>query len=198
VSLFIADGEVLASCGHVAHRTDPPLGGVSIMRESIAIPDEVLDASVRLTKAMGMEGPCEVEFRRDAAGRPLLMEVNPRLAGTLENALKSGVNLPLLTWQWAAGQPVRRVDGYRTGVRTRWLVGDLQWLRDNLRRIGRPDSVPLLRSFWIFASEFVRTRHYDYFDWRDPRPALAELQSAAWTLRTIVRRQQPVIPQEEP
>jgi predicted ATP-grasp superfamily ATP-dependent carboligase len=189
VSLFIVDGEVLASCGHVAYRTDPPLGGVSIMRKSVAIPAEVLDAAVRLAKAMGVEGPCEVEFRRDAAGRPLLMEVNARLAGTLENALRSGVNFPLMTWQWAAGQPVHRVDGYRIGVRTRWLGGDLQWLRDNLRRSGRPDSVPRLRSFWVFASEFARTRYYDYFDWRDPRPAVAELQSMAWTLRTLVKRQ---------
>ena len=35
VTLFIVDGEVLASCAHVAYRTSPPLGGASVMRESI-------------------------------------------------------------------------------------------------------------------------------------------------------------------
>jgi len=35
VSLFIAGDDVLAACGHVAHRTTPPLGGASAVRESI-------------------------------------------------------------------------------------------------------------------------------------------------------------------
>lgn len=189
VSLFIVGGEVLASCGHIAYRTDPPLGGVSIMRKSIHVPDELLDASVSLATAIGIEGPCEVEFRRDSAGRPLLMEINARLAGTLANALQSGVDFPLMTWQWASGQPVQRFAQRRTGVRTRWLQGDIRWLYENQKRIGRPDSVPQLSSLWLFMSEFARTRHYDYWDWRDPRPAVAELQSTAWTLRTIVRNQ---------
>ena len=90
------------------------------MRESIEVPAEILDAAERLALAMGMEGPCEVEFRRDASGRPLLMEINPRLAGTLENAIRSGVDFPLMIWQWATGQPVQPVRAYRTGVRTRW------------------------------------------------------------------------------
>lgn len=188
VSLFIVDGEVLASCGHAAYRTDPPLGGVSILRESIEIPAEVLDTSVRLAVAMGIEGPCEVEFRRDAAGRPLLMEINARLAGTLENAIQSGVDFPLMTWQWAAGLPVRGTRRYRTGVRTRWLQGDIRWLIVNQGRSGRPDSVPRLASFWLFASEFARTRHYDYFDWRDPRPYLGELKEAAHAVRMLLRR----------
>ena len=67
VSLFIDDGEVLASCGHVAHRTSPQLGGASVMRQSIQVSDDILDAAVGLVKAIGLEGVCEVEFRRDAA-----------------------------------------------------------------------------------------------------------------------------------
>lgn len=185
VSLFIVDGKPLASCGHVVYRTDPPLGGVSILRESIEIPAEMLDASVRLAVAMGIEGPCEVEFRRDAAGRPLLMEINARLAGTLENALRSGVDLPLMTWQWASGRPVHQVSQYRVGVRTRYLQGDIRWLLVNQGRAGRPDSVPRLLSFWLFISEFARTRHYDYYDWRDLNPCLGELMHG---VRSLLRR----------
>ena len=84
-----------------------------------------------------MEGPSEVEFRRDAKGRPLLMEINPRLAGTLENAIHSGVDFPLMIWQWGTGQPIEPVTSYRTGVRTRWLAGDLRWLWESVLR-GRP------------------------------------------------------------
>jgi len=188
VSLFLVDGQVLAHCGHVAHRTSPVMGGLSVMRESIAVPEEVLDASVRLVKAIGLEGPCEVEFRRNARGEPLLMEINARLAGTLENAVRSGVNFPLMMWHWASGQSVNRVENYRTGVRTRWLHGDLRWLHENLTRNGRPDTVSRPRSFWLFASEFARTRYYDYIDVRDPGPAIAELQEIARSFRKNARR----------
>jgi predicted ATP-grasp superfamily ATP-dependent carboligase len=182
VTLFTADGQVVASCGHVAHRTSPPLGGASVMRESIAVPWEILDASVRLVKAIGLEGVCEVEYRRDASGRPLLMEVNARLAGTLENAVKSGVDFPLMIWQQATGQLVRPVQSYRTGVRTRWLHGDLRWLRENRERTGRPDSVSGARAAWAFTAEFARTRNYDYFDRGDLGPGLAELRNTVQVL----------------
>jgi predicted ATP-grasp superfamily ATP-dependent carboligase len=184
VTLFVAGGEVLASCGHVAHRTTPPLGGGSVIRESIQVPPDLFDASVRLAKAIGIEGPCEVEFRRDGDGRPLLMEINPRLAGTLENALRSGVNVPLMTWRWAVGLEVQPVADHRTGVRTRWLAGDLAWVTQNWQRAGRPDSVPVARSLWLFITEFFRSRHYDFFDLRDVRPGIAELRRmTAWTRR---------------
>jgi predicted ATP-grasp superfamily ATP-dependent carboligase len=185
VTLFIADNEMLAACGHVAHRTTPPLGGASAVRESILAPADTLDVAVRLTKAMGLQGPAEVEFRRDAAGRPLLMEVNARLAGTIENAVQAGVDLPLMTWHWATGQQVARVDACRPGIRTRWLHGDLRWLWQNWKRAGRPDGVSHGRSVCTFLSEFARTRHYDFFDRGDLRPFLAELR---YTAHTLTRR----------
>ena len=130
-------------------------------------------------KAIGLQGACEVEFRRDRENRPLLMEINPRLAGTLENANKSGVDFPMLIWKWATGRPVEPVLSYRTGVRTRWLSGDLRWLRKNLRHAGRPDTVSPPRAIWTFLWEFARTRHYDYIDRGDMRPALAEWRQTA-------------------
>jgi predicted ATP-grasp superfamily ATP-dependent carboligase len=183
VTLFIADGEVVASCGHVAHRTSPPLGGASVMRESIATPPDIYDSAIRLAKAIGIEGVCEVEFRRDADGKPLLMEINPRLAGTIENAMHSGVDFPLMIWQWATGRPVARSNGYRTGVRTRWLHGDLRWLRDNYSRAGRPDSVSSFQAMLTFGTEFFRTRYYDCFDWRDLHPFITELRVTAAVAR---------------
>jgi predicted ATP-grasp superfamily ATP-dependent carboligase len=188
VSLFLDHGEILATCGHVALRTSPLLGGASIMRQSIAPPSDIHSAAQRLAGAVGMEGPCEVEFRRDAHGNPLLMEINARLAGTLENAIRSGVDFPLMVWQWAAGEPITRFDSYKLGVRTRWLRGDMRWLRDNWRSSGRPDTVSRARGLWIFGSEFARTRYYDYFDRHDLRPAMAELR--AMTAATLTSRDQ--------
>ncbi len=188
VTLFIKDGEVLASCGHVEYRTTPALGGASVMRESMQVPVDILDSAVRLAKAIGLQGVCGVEFRRDAKNNPLLMEINPRLGGTTENAIKSGVDLPMMIWNWATGAEVKPETSYRAGVRTRWLQGDLRWLRENHGRAGRPDSVSRLRSYWIFTSEFARTWHYDFFDLRDPCPAIIELRSAAASGGRFMRR----------
>ena len=161
------------------------MGGVSAMRESIPVSPQMLNAAVSLATTIGVEGPSEVEFRRDASGRPLLMEINARLAGTLENAMHSGVNFPLMMWQWGSGQPVTKVTSYQTGVRTRWLAGDLRWLWDSAARPDRPGGVAPVRGLWTFTSEFFRTRHYDYVDRRDMRPAIAEV----WDTVGIVRKQ---------
>ena len=188
VSLFMIDGEVLASSAHVAHRTNPALGGVSVMRSSVPLLPDIYTQSVSLATAIGAEGVCEVEFRRDVNNRPMLMEINVRLNGTIENAIHSGVNFPLMIWQWATGLPVSRVKNYRTGVRTRWLLGDIQWLRHNRKRVGRPDSVSRSRARWIFTTEFARTYHYDGVDIRDLGPALAELQVIVTSAAARIRR----------
>lgn len=188
VTLFIMGDKVLASCGHVAHRTSPPLGGASVVRESIQPPEDTLTAAVQLVTAVGMQGVCEVEFRRDASGQPLLMEINARLAGTIENAVQAGVDFPLMIWRWAIGLDVDPVTEYRTGVRTRWLHGDLRWLRENWHRIGRPDSVSHFRGIWTLAAEFAKSRHYDYFDRGDLKPFVTELRytiRAATKFRTV-------------
>jgi predicted ATP-grasp superfamily ATP-dependent carboligase len=177
VTLFVVDDEVLASFAHLEHRTTPPLGGASVVRESIPMPEDILSASVRLVREIGLQGACEVEFRRDADGRPLLMEINARSTGTIENAMAAGIDFPLMIWQWSTGLPVQGAAGYRSGVRMRWLRGDVRWLRENYGRAGRPDSVSRTRALLIFGAEFARTWHYDFFDWRDPGPAMADVLS---------------------
>jgi len=185
ISLFIANGKLQAYCGCTALRTTPPLGGVSVQRVSIPVAEDLLEASVNLATTAGLEGACEVEYRCDAKGNPLLMEINPRLAGTLENAMHSGVNFPLMVWQWATGQPIEPVLSYPAGVRTRWLSGDLRWVWDSVMQSGRPDTLSPTRSLWTFTSEFFRTRHYDFVDPRDMRPAFAEMGYTA----SIIKKQ---------
>jgi predicted ATP-grasp superfamily ATP-dependent carboligase len=172
VSLFVAGGRVLARFAQVAHRMYPSLGGASVLRESIPLPDAATEAAQRLIGAIGLEGYAEVEFRRDAEGRPVLMEVNPRLSASVEIAVRAGINFPLLLYQWAAGEPLRPVDGYRTGLRMRWLGGDLRWLRENLCCQGRPDIVPRRVATQQFLLDFLRPAAYDYLDLADLGPAV--------------------------
>ena len=129
--------------------------------------------------AIGLEGPCEVEFRRDEHDRPLLMEINARLAAPLETAIRADLDFPLMVWQWATGVPVDRAGDYRTPVRMRWLWGDLCWLHESFVRAGRPDTVSRTRALLLFGTEFLRFPYYDCFDWRDLGPVLGELRNTA-------------------
>jgi len=181
--MFVVDGEVRASVAQVAHRTTPALGGASVLRESMPIPPDVNASSIRLVKAIGLDGLCEVEYRRDLNNHPYLMEINARLAGTIENAVRAGADFPLLLWQWATGQPVDHIDSYRTGVKTRWLRGDMRWLRDNFRRVGRPDSMPSRRALWTFAVEFIKTPRLDTLDLGDLGPFFAEVRVTLASVR---------------
>ncbi|HEY5245525.1 MAG TPA: ATP-grasp domain-containing protein [Acidimicrobiales bacterium] len=183
VTLFVVDGAVRASFAHVEHRTTPALGGASVVRESIPMPSDLYEPSVRLVTALGLEGYSEVEFRRDGDGRPLLMEINARVAGPIETAVRAGVDFPLMVWRRAVGLPVAPVGEYETGVRMRWLRGDMRWLRDNHRRTGRPDSVSRPRAAWTFVAEFFRSGHYDCFDRHDRGPGRVELRTTVVSIR---------------
>jgi len=179
IDLFMVGGDVRASFAWVMNRTFPTLGGVSSARESVAMPPDTYAMAVELVRAAGLQGMCDVEFRRDTRGLPYLMEINARLPGATEMSQLCGVDFPLLIWQWASGLAVDEVRGYQTGVRARWLRGELRWLWNNFHEAGRPDSVSRTRALWTFIAAFGRTRHYDCLDWRDLRPVIAEFRSTA-------------------
>jgi len=183
VCLFRANGKVVGEFALAYLRTTPMLGGASVLRESIPMPTDLRGTAVRLVEAMDLDGYSEVEFRRHRDGRALLMEVNPRLSGSLELAVRSGVNFPLMMWNWASGDDLPGPTGYRSGVRLRWLTGEGRWLVETFRRPGRPDSVRPARAVAAVATEFFRRDAYDFVDFRDLRPALGELIRVAKRLR---------------
>ena len=185
VSLFRADDRVIAEFAQVALRTDPALGGSSVVRRSIAMPADAASAARSLLDYLDLDGYSEVEFRRDANGRAVLMEINPRLSASIEIAVRSGVDFPSLAYAWAAGEELRPSPGYRVGVRMRWLGGDFSWLEETLRQPGRPDVPSAVRSVPVFVSDFLRPARYDYLDLSDPRPAWVAATAA---VRRLGRR----------
>ena len=172
VSLMYADHRFYGRFAQVAHRMNPPLGGSSVLRESVAPSPVLVDAAEGLVSAAGLEGYSEVEFRRGADHRPRLMEINPRLSASVEIAVRAGVDFPTLLYRWAAGLPMRRQDAYRTGLRVRWLGGDLRWLRTSLQTQGRPDVPTTTNCVAQFVGGFFRRGSYDYLDPTDVRPAM--------------------------
>src|SRR5581483_7455531 len=172
VSLLYANGEVYARFAQWAKRTSPPLGGESVLRQSIAMPRDIGDQSERLIREIGLDGYSEIEFRRDADGIAYLMEINPRLSASVEIAVRSGVDFPFLIYQWATGEPIEKVNHYRIGRWMRHLKGDIATTTVALRQPRRPGHPDRLAAIMGFTSSFLRPMAYDYFDWSDPMPAV--------------------------
>jgi predicted ATP-grasp superfamily ATP-dependent carboligase len=176
VKLFRSDGRTLAVVVMRTDRSWPPLGGSSVMRRTIAAPEDVVGAAERLVAEVGLDGYAEVEFRRDSHGRPVLMEVNPRLSQSIEVAARAGVDFARMQLEWARGGRVEPVSRYAVGVRVGWLAGDARLLAAALLGTGPPPRPSRWQTAQAIAGDYVvRRARIDGFALRDPAPMLAAL-----------------------
>jgi predicted ATP-grasp superfamily ATP-dependent carboligase len=173
VSFLYARGQIYARFAQWAKRMAPPLGGTSVLRQSIAMPPDIGEQAERLVREIDLEGYSEVEFRRDSVGNPYLMEINPRLSASVELAVRTGIDFPYLLYQWASGEQIDVVQAYRVGYWMRYLRGDLAATIGAVQQHGRPGVSPPARAILDFTTSFFMPMQYDYLDWHDPLPSLA-------------------------
>jgi predicted ATP-grasp superfamily ATP-dependent carboligase len=129
---LVQHGAVRATFAHRRLREKPPSGGESVLRESIAADPALVRASEALFAALGWNGIAMIEFRRASNGRAYVIELNPRLWGSLQLAVDAGIDFPMLIAELANGSPIA-AQSARSGVRTRWLLGDVDHLWIALR-----------------------------------------------------------------
>ncbi len=181
VSLFYADNRFWARMAQASHRDWPVLGGVSVLCETIPLLPDISEGAERLVEAMQLEGCSMVEFRRDRQGRPALMEVNPRMGGSVALAVAAGVDFPRLLFDWKVGAPLHEVRSYCLGRRLRWLPGDIRHLTSVYDSQGRPDVPGRARATARFVADFARRRTaIDVFERDDWRPAWCEMDRIVW------------------
>jgi predicted ATP-grasp superfamily ATP-dependent carboligase len=177
--LFNGSAEPRAVFVHKRLREYPITGGPSTLRESVARP-AAAELAVRLLQALGWYGVAMVEFKVDPRdGVPKLMEVNPKLWGSLALALAAGVDFPALLYRLAVEGDVPTVTEYRVGVRCRFLLGD------TLHFLANPDRLRLRPSYFRFGDS---NTHGDVWDGGDPLPVLGlwlELASRGWRPRVL-------------
>jgi len=185
VKLFRHDGRWLARLVMTVDRSWPPLGGSSVMRATVAPPQDVLEAAERLVAEIGLEGYSEVEFRRGPDGEPLLMEVNPRLSQSVELAVRAGVDFPRMQLEWARGGRIEPASRYAVGVRVGWLAGEARLLAGSL--LGSPPPRPRLAETApaIARDYLLRRARIEGLDLDDPKPVVGAL---AFTARAVTRR----------
>lgn len=176
-----AHGKPVAFFAHRRLREKPPSGGVSVLRESTEIEPDALQYGTRLLEALHWHGVAMVEFKRDAStGKLYLMEINARFWGSLQLAIDAGVDFPLILARIAAGETPAQVR-HRIGVRSRWLLGDLDVLIMVLTRSREtlnlpPDFPSRARLLWDFLQFWRKDQRDEIFRWNDWRPGWFELR----------------------
>lgn len=182
VFLLLWKGELKAAFCHRRLREKPPWGGVSVYCESIPADQGLIEQSAALLRAIGWQGVAMVEFKVDPRdGQARLMEVNGRFWGSLQLAIDAGIDFPLMLYRLALGDEVAPKFDYRTGIKSRWLLGDLDHLFIRLFRHGPPgvrpaDEKSKLRCVLNFMKFYEPNLRYEVQRMDDLSPAWFEFR----------------------
>lgn len=167
VSGVVWRGELVALVAARYLRLWPVDAGVACALETVP-PDPALEGP--LTEVLrGHDGV----FQAQLVGR-YVVDLNPRVYGSLPLAVSAGANLPGLVADLSAGQAVRPVRG-RAGVRYRWLEGDV---RHALVRRARGEAGLREMVGWLRPR---RGTAHSIESLTDPGPVVARLRHALST-----------------
>lgn len=169
-----------------AHRRlleKPPSGGVSVLSESIPLDRQMVDDAAKLLSAVDWTGIAMVEFKRDIRdGKAKLMEINGRFWGSLQLAISSGINFPVMSLNYHMGRkPQRPCCDYQAGVRLKWFFGILDHVIIRIkkgRQLNVQDNIPSLMH--VMKELLVpggNNTAGDVFDLDDLQPLYSEVKS---------------------
>lgn len=182
VFLCYQRGTCVAQFSHRRLREKPPSGGVSVLCESAPVPPQALRHAQSLLDELRWEGVAMVEFKMDLADQTIkLIEINGRFWGSLQLAIDAGVDFPALLVRTLADEPMRPVETYRIGVRSRWFIGDLDALLMRLIKsdadLHLPPGYPgKLESLLQFGKLWQKDTHNEILRFSDLKPGLYEMR----------------------
>lgn len=96
------DGSVAAVVPRERLRTDSGIATVS----RTVVDRDLIDLGAGAAEAIGLTGIGNVQCRRDPAGEPAVIEINPRVPGTMGLTVTAGINMPQLALGEALGTPI--------------------------------------------------------------------------------------------
>ena len=173
-SILADRGWVLAAVCHRRVRQYPVSGGPSACCESVSYP-ELERYAGRVAEKLGLTGLAMFEFKEDDAGRPRLLEVNPRIWGSFPLTRASGSGMAAL-WcalAWNAGNPDSAVPlpaaNEPRPCRMTFIASDMAAGLGYIRA-GQPAKA--LRALADALDPRVKD---GVFEWGDPRPCLVYL-----------------------
>lgn len=78
--------------------------------------------ATKVIAALGLTGNADLDFKNDAEGHPVLMEINPRIAATMKIFKEGGLNLPYLRIKHLLGERLPEIEiNYGIKMRRRYM-----------------------------------------------------------------------------
>jgi predicted ATP-grasp superfamily ATP-dependent carboligase len=113
------NGAPIATFLHERVKEYPPTGGPSAVAKSY-ISEDLMNHGLKLMGALRWHGPVMVEFIKDSAtGEFKLIEINPKLWGSINLTMAAGVNIPQLIVKSCLGHEHQNVFKWKD-VKYRW------------------------------------------------------------------------------
>lgn len=106
VDLIANNGKIL----YMAYRQSN-VNLASIPQEAtLAYNEEAYEIATAVIAKLGLTGNADLDFKYDENGHPVLMEINPRIAATMQIFKEGGMNLPYLRIKQLLGEELPQVE----------------------------------------------------------------------------------------
>lgn len=165
-SVLMNEGDLRAVFVHKRLREYPISGGPSTLR--IGVKHKKMEKiAVKLLSHVKWHGLAMVEFKLDKeTNTPYIIEVNPRFWGSINQAVRSGVDFPYLLYQMAVEGDVQPVKDYQVGIKTRLFFNDCRAVLSYMK--VSDNKTHLIKDFITFHDTYS-----DEFSKDDPLPGFA-------------------------
>lgn len=159
------------------NRWFPIEGGSSTLNITVDRPD-IVKSCTALLQQIGWRGPADIDLIDDPRdGKAKIMEINPRVSGSVKIVFESGADQSLQILQMAMGQPVSDQLTYDVGQRLRFTQSDLLWFIKSPNRFKAEPS-------WF---SIRKTKDHTFY-WDDPLPWFVFAVSALLKLRKEMKK----------
>ncbi len=163
--LLFDHGKALVVLTQIRHLMYPIYGGVGAI--NVTTHDKPLrDTAIHLMESLNWTGPAQVEFKYDERDKKYkLIEINPKLWGTLDLSIQSGVSFPVIIRDHLLGGKVKQPQ-YETGNCYYFLFPQTS--------LAALQSIPAFGCKNLKPKTKIKRKFYDV-DWGDMKPLIGRV-----------------------
>jgi protein-tyrosine-phosphatase/predicted ATP-grasp superfamily ATP-dependent carboligase len=159
---------------------EPPEGGGSSYRKSVAVDPRLEEFSTLLIRSLEYDGIGMVEFKMSPDRKSFIfIEINGRFWGSLPLAIAAGADFPFWLYKMIVNGETEFNAPYKKGLFARNFLKDLSWMTKNYRADGS-DPYLITKPVGSVLSEllnpFLGREVFDTLALDDPRPFFSDLK----------------------
>lgn len=129
-----SNGLMKAACVFAKIRWYPINGGSSTLNETVDRPDIIADCKTLLEK-INWRGYADIDLIQDPRdNKAKIMEINPRITGSVKICFEAGINFSKLILQDFLGQSVDEAFNVKYGTYLRYMHTDVLWFLESSHR----------------------------------------------------------------